>query len=110
VNDRAKKAILSRRARFVAAAIATMGVNAVGCASARNCLSAPDVPSDATADGDAAADGADSISVPEACLGAPWDDGVDTGTTDAAPDGDADTGPTVCLNVVPDSSPDGATG
>jgi len=108
MSDEAKKRILARRAKFVAAAIAGMGVNAAACSEP--CLS-PGVPPDTGAD-----------TAPQPCLF--YVDGGDTSfVEDTKSDADAsskdandaadasdsaddtDTGPAPCL--VPPPSPDG---
>ncbi|MBI2393845.1 MAG: hypothetical protein HYV09_30010 [Deltaproteobacteria bacterium] len=83
-----KSKILARRARFVAAAVASAGL--LGCGSKMEaCLSlAPDTGGDTISD-----------TKPEACL-----------TVDATIDTGVDTGPGVCLSPEWDSgAPDGAT-
>ena len=89
-EDELKKRILSRRAKFVAAAIAASGIAACGGEVSG--------PTDASADGpkDTAAD------VPQACLTAPWDAG-DAGDAGPQPclepplEDAGDAGPQPCL-------------
>lgn len=91
-----KDTILARRARFVAAAVATFA----GCADGpqdpgpATCLT----PLSDTGVADASADTTDTG--PTVCLTAPLDSGVDTGSVDTGSvDTGADTGPTVCLSA-----------
>ncbi len=80
-DDELKKRILSRRAKFVAAAIAATGIAACGGEVSGPTDAAADGPKDTQAD------------VPQACLSAPIDAG--------------DAGPQPCLDVAPDASDDG---
>lgn len=93
-----KSRILARRARFVAAAIATVGVAACGGEV------------DEPTGGDAAVDARDAANPdtrPEPCLGAlPPDAEPDTGPTPCLEpplDAEPDTGPSPCLDFDPDS-------
>ncbi len=74
-RDPANKLILSRRARFLAAAMAGVGMNLACSSKAEACLSQI-AQEDAKSDGDTDAAG-DGAPVPDACLGVPWED---TGT------------------------------
>lgn len=76
-DDEARKIVLARRARFVAAAVASVGV-ACRSPSAEACLSPP----------------------PEPCLSVVRvDPTADAGTTDAAPPSKVTAEPQVCLKV-----------
>lgn len=77
-EDELKKRILSRRAKFVAAAIAASGIAACGGEISGPADAAADAPKDTTADG------------PQPCLGVAFD-----------------AGPQPCLDVAPDASDDG---
>lgn len=79
-DDGARRDILARRARFVAAALASVGLvtGAVACGG------------DTKRDGKRTADAGDAgDAAPEPCLGAP-----------------ADASPEPCLGVTPDASPE----
>ena len=109
MSDEAKKRILARRAKFIAAAIVASGVNA--------CSSVADSPGPAADTG--VKDTSSAVTdtgTPEPCLGAtPPDSSVtdstlDTGATDTAPmpcldpapdDADVDAGPAPCLKMPP---------
>lgn len=87
-DDELKKRILSRRAKFVAAAIAASGLAACGGEVGGPADAAADAPKDTAAD------------VPQPCLSAPFDAGPDTGPQpclDVAVDAGPDTGPQPCL-------------
>ena len=96
-NDDAKRLILARRARFVAAALAGVAVACGGStqdADPQPCLSPPSQPRDAGSDADAG---------PRVCLEAPLEDaGSDE---DAGADADAE--PQPCLKINPDAGDGG---
>jgi hypothetical protein len=83
-DDELKQRILSRRAKFVAAAIAASGLAACGgeVSGPIPDASAADAPKD------------QSVDAPQVCLSAPFDAGQDA-PADAA--SDADAGPQPCL-------------
>ncbi len=89
-----KRKILARRARFVAAAIATAGIAACGG-------EVDDPPT-----GDAGLDAADAATPatdtrPDPCLGAPYPDAEPC--LEAPFDAEPDTGPVPCLDPIPDA-------
>lgn len=89
-DDDAKKLIMARRARFVAAALA--GLAADGCGKT-------------TAPADAGSGSDPSLTAPGPCLSVPFQgfDKPDAGSTDGAPPEDAAAPPTPqpCLSVAP---------
>jgi len=104
MNDDAKKRILARRARFVAAAIAGMGINVAACSEAQACLE-PAIPPGDSAASDSALDGSDTK--PQPCLDPIVDSGIDSSIDAVDAFDDADTEPAACLKMAPDSGPDG---
>ena len=86
-DDKLKNRILSRRAKFVAAAIAAGSLGATDACSPQPCLDIATPPVDASKDGpdDATND------APQVCLTAPFDAGSDAtdGSTDGS-DGSSD--------------------
>ena len=102
-NDDAKRLILARRARFVAAAVASIGVACGGAteeSDPRPCLG---VAAESGRPNDAGID----VGEPQVCLDmdAPPDSG-----TDASPDSGADAGvPQPCLSRLPPDAGDGGS-
>ena len=93
MSDDARRHILQRRARFLAAAVATVGIGSVSC-KPQPCLSQVQPPHDATPAEDAAPEvEGTSDPHPEPCLSV------------ALPEDDADAGPKPmpqpCLKVMP---------
>lgn len=106
----AKSKILARRARFLAAAAASVGLAAAAPACTGDDVAPNPLFGDAGLGNDADAT-LDADTSPMPCLTAPVDsspaDSADTSVTDGA--GDADTGPMPCLTPLPpDSSTDGS--
>lgn len=102
-DDEDREAILARRKRFIASALAGLAmVSSANCSTSQTCLSIA-VPTDAQEDVTDASDVADST--PQPCLSRPPDDVPDAGD---APDA----GPQPCLTPpldvpdVPDTGPD----
>jgi hypothetical protein len=92
-DDDVKQSILARRARFVAAALASAGIAALaaqGCGG-KSDADGSGVSQDAGSDGDAE---------PRACLAPPYDAGADTGPQpclDPPYDAGSDSDPQPCL-------------
>jgi hypothetical protein len=116
----ARKTILARRARFIAAAIASAGVAGCGGDAASSACLSTYVPQDGGSDVGADArpcnapdvsheaqmclqpqppDAADADAGPQVCLSQPPPDAADE-----------DTGPQVCLKIAPDASDDADAG
>ena len=91
-NDDPKKAILARRKRFVAAAIASVGI--AGCGSSTDSTTTPQACLKAAPDTGEVGDtgDADTYVEPEACLSAPFDSGTPETSPDAKVDSDSETG------------------
>jgi hypothetical protein len=87
VNDDAKRKILARRARFVAAAIAGAGIS-ISCGKSQPCLSVTHIPDP------------DAAPAPQPCLSEP---------EPPAPSSTQQAAPMPCLEVAPPPRDAGAT-
>jgi hypothetical protein len=97
MDEASRKKILARRARFLGAALTSMGIAGCGDGTTTQPSVCLDIAVDGTVDTSDASD-----TSPQPCLS---DIGVRPDSTDDTTD-TGDTGPTVCLNVVPDSGTD----
>ncbi|MBK7394744.1 MAG: hypothetical protein IPJ34_00190 [Myxococcales bacterium] len=92
-----KDTILARRARFVAAAVATFAGCADGPQDPGPSVCLTPISDTGVSDTTVVDGGADTTDTgPTVCLSPPLDSGVDTGTPDTF---STDTGPTVCLSA-----------
>lgn len=99
-EDELKRRILGRRARFIAAALASAGIGAApACGTPQVCLFPVDI-EDSGADADADAD-----ATPQPCLTPIEPDAAPDAASDGS--GDADAGPQPCLVPIEDAGDDG---